>query len=450
MSDVLIHAEGLGKKYIIGHQADRERYTALRDVVARGAKTFLRKASDLAHGRAVIEGDELEEVWALRDMNFEVKRGEVLGIVGRNGAGKSTLLKILSRITEPTTGRVLLRGRVASLLEVGTGFHHELSGRENIYLNGAILGMSRAEIRKRFDEIVAFAEVEKFLDTPVKRYSSGMYVRLAFAVAAHLEPEILIVDEVLAVGDTEFQKKCLGKMGEVADREGRTVLFVSHNMAAVNRLCGSAMLLDSGRIMASGETHAVTARYLAGGEGTGAVKRWDDPGLRPGDEVARLVSVGVLQRGAHAQTVDIRHPVELEMTYDVLQPGRRLIASFSCFDSMGIHLFASADFAETRWDQPRPLGRYRSVCRIPGNLFAESEVRVAAELSTRSPVYEIHFLVFDGVAFQVVDKGEPGSVRSGWGRPIPGVMRPLCKWDTHDDPGMMRETLKLGGLSGGS
>ena len=264
MSDVLIQAEGLGKRYIIGHQAQRERYTALRDVLARGAKTFLRKASDLAHGRAVIEGDELEEVWALRDVSFEVKRGEVLGIIGRNGAGKSTLLKILSRITEPTTGRVLLRGRVASLLEVGTGFHPELSGRENIFLNGAILGMSRAEIRKRFDEIVAFAEVEKFLDTPVKRYSSGMYVRLAFAVAAHLEPEILIVDEVLAAGDAEFQKKCLGKMRD-ASHSGRTVLFVTHNMAAIRTLCSRACLIRRGFLVADGAVNTVVESYLREG-----------------------------------------------------------------------------------------------------------------------------------------------------------------------------------------
>src|SRR5579862_4263408 len=226
--DVVIRAEGLGKKYAIGHGAERERYVALRDVVSRGGRNIWHKAVDLARGRAVVAGDRVEEFWALKDVSFEVRRGEVLGIIGRNGAGKSTLLKILSRITEPSEGRVTIKGRVASLLEVGTGFHPELTGRENIYLNGAILGMTRAEIRRKFDAIVAFAEVEKFIDTPVKRYSSGMYVRLAFAVAAHLEPEILIVDEVLAVGDAEFQKKCMGKLSDVAE-SGRTVLFVSHN-----------------------------------------------------------------------------------------------------------------------------------------------------------------------------------------------------------------------------
>jgi lipopolysaccharide transport system ATP-binding protein len=238
--DVVIRAEGLGKKYMIGHAAERERYVALRDVLARGAHSFWRKTADMARGRVIMAGDTVEEFWALKDVSFEVKRGEVLGIIGRNGAGKSTLLKILSRITEPSEGRVTIRGRVASLLEVGTGFHPELTGRENIYLNGAILSMTRAEIRRKFDEIVDFAEVEKFLDTPVKRYSSGMYVRLAFAVAAHLEPEILVVDEVVAVGDVEFQKKCLGKMSEIAGG-GRTVLFVSHNMAAVGILCPSSL-----------------------------------------------------------------------------------------------------------------------------------------------------------------------------------------------------------------
>jgi lipopolysaccharide transport system ATP-binding protein len=259
--DVVIRAEGLGKKYAIGHVAEREPYVALRDVLVRGAHNLWRSAADMARGRAIVVGDSVEEFWALKDISFEVKRGEVLGIIGRNGAGKSTLLKILSRITEPTEGRVTIHGRVASLLEVGTGFHPELTGRENIYLNGTILGMTRAEISRKFDEIIAFAEVEKFLDTPTKRYSSGMYVRLAFAVAAHLEPEILVVDEVLAVGDAEFQKKSLGKMSNVATG-GRTVLFVSHNMTAIESLCRSCIALQSGRIFARGRTAAVLNDYL--------------------------------------------------------------------------------------------------------------------------------------------------------------------------------------------
>jgi len=248
MNDTVIRVENLSKSYRVGHLSvtGRRNYTTLRDVVARGFNNFARQAADMLRGQQIVQGDEVEEFWALKDVSFEVKQGEVLGIIGRNGAGKSTLLKILSRITEPTEGRVLLRGRVASLLEVGTGFHPELTGRENIFLNGAILGMRQREIRGKFDEIVAFAEVEKFLDTPVKRYSSGMYVRLAFAVAAHLEPEILVVDEVLAVGDAEFQKKCLGKMHDVASLEGRTVLFVSHNHAAIRNLCSHAIMLRSG------------------------------------------------------------------------------------------------------------------------------------------------------------------------------------------------------------
>ena len=254
----VISVEGLSKKYIIGHQK-QERYTTLRDVLTEGAKHFTHK---LIHPFATPESDPThEEFWALKDVSFDIKQGDRVGIIGRNGAGKSTLLKILSRITEPTSGKISIRGRVVSLLEVGTGFHPELTGRENIFLNGAILGMSRAEIKNKFDEIVAFAEIERFLDTPVKRYSSGMYVRLAFAVAAHLEPEILIVDEVLAVGDAQFQKKCLGKM-EDASAEGRTVLFVSHNMAAIQQLCGSGILLRAGTVGEIGSIEEVIETYL--------------------------------------------------------------------------------------------------------------------------------------------------------------------------------------------
>ncbi|PSN20148.1 ABC transporter ATP-binding protein [filamentous cyanobacterium CCP5] len=260
MSDTVIQVENLGKKYIIGHQQEgHHRYKALRDVIADGARSL---GTKIRNPRKAMAPKNQEEFWALKDVSFEVKRGEVVGIIGRNGAGKSTLLKVLSRITEPTTGRVKLKGRVASLLEVGTGFHPELTGRENIFLNGAILGMSKVEINRKFDEIVEFAEVSRFLDTPVKRYSSGMYVRLAFAVAAHLEPEILVVDEVLAVGDAAFQKKCLGKMGDVAQQEGKTILFVSHNMASVERLCQKGIYLSRGSVDFIGKQSNAIAKYL--------------------------------------------------------------------------------------------------------------------------------------------------------------------------------------------
>jgi len=259
-----IKVENLSKSYLVGHNNARaESYTALRDVLARNARNLARKTRDMLTGRQIVQGDEVEEFWALKDINFEIQPGDRVGIIGRNGAGKSTLLKILSRITEPTTGRVTINGRVASLLEVGTGFHPELTGRENIFLNGAILGMGRKEIQRKFDEIVEFAEVEKFLDTPVKRYSSGMYVRLAFAVAAHLEPEILVVDEVLAVGDAQFQEKCLSKMESVSG-EGRTILFVSHNIGAIRQLCRTGIYLLGGQVHIIDEVEIVTDSYTAG------------------------------------------------------------------------------------------------------------------------------------------------------------------------------------------
>jgi lipopolysaccharide transport system ATP-binding protein len=273
--DLVIRAEGLGKKYLISHAARQERYVALRDVVGDGVKALGARLSRLARGAPIVSGRTVEEFWALKELNFEVRRGEVLGIIGRNGAGKSTLLKILSRITEPSAGQVTINGRVASLLEVGTGFHPELTGRENIFLNGAILGMTRAEIRRKFDEIVAFAEIEQFLDTPVKRYSSGMYVRLAFAVAAHLEPDIVVIDEVLAVGDAEFQRRCLGKVSEVA-LGGRTVLFVSHNMGAIRSITSRCLLFDRGRIRLDAPSADAVNAYLAqaaAGIGGGVFRR---------------------------------------------------------------------------------------------------------------------------------------------------------------------------------
>jgi lipopolysaccharide transport system ATP-binding protein len=278
MTDVVIAAENLSKRYLIGHHSREHAHhdTTLREAIVREARNFTRKAVDLVHGRQIVQGDEVEEFWALKDVSFEIKQGEVVGIIGRNGAGKSTLLKILSRITEPTEGRVKIIGRVASLLEVGTGFHPELTGRENIFLNGAILGMHQREIRQKFDEIVAFAEVEKFLDTPVKRYSSGMYVRLAFAVAAHLEPEILVIDEVLAVGDQEFQKKSMGKISEVA-RGGRTILFVSHNHAAIRNFCSHGLLMRAGKALPKADVISVLNQYASDRQAP-RLSRWHRPG----------------------------------------------------------------------------------------------------------------------------------------------------------------------------
>jgi len=295
MSDTIITVENLSKSYLLGHRSggrSRSNYTALRDVIGREVRNVARKAIDVVRGRQVVQGDEVEEFWALKDVSFEVKHGEVLGIIGRNGAGKSTLLKILSRITEPTRGRVELRGRVASLLEVGTGFHPELTGRENIYLNGSVLGMTRTEIGRKFDDIVAFAGVEKFLDTPVKRYSSGMYVRLAFAIAAHLEPEILLVDEVLAVGDVEFRKKCLGKMQDVSQRAGRTVIFVSHDMAAMMSLCDRGLLLEHGELVAQSMMESLIPRYLSSFAKETEVTL-EDRTDRSGDGTARVASLKI-------------------------------------------------------------------------------------------------------------------------------------------------------------
>ena len=340
MSDPVIAVENLSKHYVIEHTPDAQsykRYTALRDVIGDVARNFARKALAATHGRQIFSTDRIEEFWALKGVSFEVQRGEVIGIIGRNGAGKSTLLKVLSRITEPSAGRVILRGRVASLLEVGTGFHPELTGRENIYLNGAIFGMSRIEIRKKFDEIVEFAETEKFLDTPVKRYSSGMYVRLAFAVAAHLEPEILIVDEVLSVGDVEFQRKCLGKMDEVSRRDGRTVLFVSHNLAAVAEMADRALLLDTGSVALDGPVSETIATYLSKGSREASyIRSFARGGTSPHIarvEVLTSESNGVQQFG---------EPLEVRFWIEHLQPISRACLSFQIinqFQQPVVHAF---------------------------------------------------------------------------------------------------------------
>ncbi len=322
MSDVVIRAEGVGKKYVIGHQTNAGNDT-LRDAIGSALRGLTRSARDMAAGRQLVTGSETEEFWALDDLSFEIRRGEVVGIIGRNGAGKSTLLKLLSRITEPSRGRIAIKGRVASLLEVGTGFHPELTGRENIYLNGAILGMSRKEVKRKFDEIVAFAEVEKFLDTPVKRYSSGMYVRLAFAVAAHLEPEILIVDEVLAVGDSDFQAKCINKMQDVAG-VGRTVLFVSHNLQAVRTLCSRGILLSKGRVECDAPIQETVDAYKASGRsGFDAVSEIGNQ--RRGDGAVRFTDIKILDAAGN-ESLRFRpgETVRMRLAFEVLSAIPRL------------------------------------------------------------------------------------------------------------------------------
>jgi lipopolysaccharide transport system ATP-binding protein len=421
MSDIIISVENLGKCYRISHQGEKQRYTALRDVLANKVKgLFGNRKSEIGNRKSV------EDFWALKDVSFEVKRGEVVGIIGRNGAGKSTLLKILSRITEPTTGRVHLRGRVASLLEVGTGFHPELTGRENIYLNGAIQGMSRAEIRKKFDEIVAFAEVEKFLDTPVKRYSSGMYVRLAFAVAAHLEPEILIVDEVLAVGDAVFQKKCMGKMEDVS-RGGRTVLFVSHNMDAVNRLCGSAVFLEQGQVVNTGKCRDVVARYLAGGGGTSAVREWKDA-AKPGNETVRLISVQAANNtGTLTQEFDIRQEIVISMTYEVLDGKVPLVNNLNIFDEKGKLVFVTHDVKSPNYNKARLKGQHTATVIIPGNLLAEGRYGISAAVVSLFP-FKTHFYEEQAIWFQVFDSYSGESARGLHTGEFPGIIRPLLEW----------------------
>ena len=397
MSEAVITAEGLSKRYLVAHNAEDQghrRYLALRDVIGREIRNIARKSLDMMRGRQVLQGDEIEEFWALRDVNFEVKRGEVVGIIGRNGAGKSTLLKILSRITEPTEGRVLLRGRVGSLLEVGTGFHAELTGRENIYLNGAILGMTRREIAKKFDEIVAFAEVERFLDTPVKRYSSGMYVRLAFAVAAHLEPDILVVDEVLAVGDTEFQQKCLGKMDQVSRQEGRTVLFVSHNLAAIAEMADRALLLDSGFIAVDGSVAEALSVYLSrGARQTTYATPIDTHNDRPHIERIELQTSD--PNGIHR----FGEPLEINFLIKHLRPLANGCFCFQIFNQFQTAVICSSYYHSASFGR---AGSTRLVCRFPRLLLNVGRFHLRTWLQEAVLGAEI-YETLDGVcAFEVV------------------------------------------------
>jgi lipopolysaccharide transport system ATP-binding protein len=429
-ADWAITAEKLGKQYLIRHRTGGS-YVALRDVMADGTRRLGRRLIHPLGGSSNGRSDPSREAfWALRDVSFTIQPGERVGIIGRNGAGKSTLLKILSRITDPSAGRLGIRGRVASLLEVGTGFHPELTGRENIYLNGAVLGMSRVDIKRKFDEIVAFAEVEQFLDTPVKRYSSGMYVRLAFAVAAHLEPEILIVDEVLAVGDASFQKKCLGKMEEVGG-EGRTVLFVSHNMAAITRLCERAILLERGNIVSDGTAHSVVSTYLQSGLGSTAAREWSDAGATPSDGAVRLRAVRVRnESGEVSDAIDIRQAIGIEVEYEVLQSGHVLLPNCRFFNEEGTLAFTSADCSAEWRRSPKQVGTYTSVLRVPGNFLAEGSLSVSVAINTMDPLI-FHAFEENAVAFQVIDSMDGNTARGDYAGPMPGVVRPLLDWSTH-------------------
>ncbi|MCB9111297.1 MAG: ATP-binding cassette domain-containing protein [Anaerolineales bacterium] len=366
-----------------------------------------------------------EMIQALDDVSFTVKKGEALGIIGRNGAGKSTLLKILSQVTAPTSGVVKVKGRIASLLEVGTGFHPELTGRENIYLNGAILGMNRLEVARKFDEIVDFSGVEKFIDTPVKRYSSGMYVRLAFAVAAHLEPDILVVDEVLAVGDAEFQKKCLGKMGSVAD-EGRTVLFVSHNMSAINRLCSRAILLDAGTLIKDGTANEVTAQYLQGAD-IEEGRRWALESA-PGNEDLKLLSVKLTRMGENsaASVVEVKDDLILELEYFVKKANMRFRCN-ALFYSLGVCAFASIEPKETLHEK---AGRYISKVHIPAHLLAETEYTVSISMFSSLGVKQHFVKVQNALNFQVFDSMTAPSARGDYAENLVSAVRPMLDWET--------------------
>jgi lipopolysaccharide transport system ATP-binding protein len=421
----IISVEKLGKQYTLGVR--RESFGTLRDVLMDSLRTPLRRM------KRSIAGDKAVRIWAVSDVSFDIAKGEIVGIIGRNGAGKSTLLKLLSRITEPTRGRIDLYGRIASLLEVGTGFHPELTGRDNIYLNGAILGMRRAEIARNFDEIVAFSEVEKFIDTPVKRYSSGMYVRLAFAVAAHLEPEILLVDEVLAVGDARFQRKCLSKMQD-AGRQGRTVLFVSHNMPAVTRLCPRTILLDEGHVLFDGSSHEVVSKYLESGVGRTASREWANLSTAPGNDIVRLCAVRVRNEdGQVCDAIDIRCAVSIEMEFEVIKEGQVLVPNFHFLNQDGICVFVVSEHNAEWQRRPRLKGRYVSTALIPGNFLSEGTLIIGAAVSTMDTV-KVHFFERDVVAFQVIDSLDGNSARGDYLGQMPGIIRPLLRWKSQFSP----------------
>lgn len=419
----IIEVYNLSKKYQITHHKGQMTYVTLYDELIN----IFKNPFNLLSGQK-------ESIWALKDVSFSVKPGEVLGIIGPNGAGKSTLLKVLTRITPPTRGGAVIRGRMGSLLDVGTGFHPELSGRENIYLNGAILGMKKKEIDRKFNEIVEFAGIRKFLDTPLKRYSSGMYIRLAFSVAAHLETDILLVDEVLAVGDLEFQKRCLGKMREMT-YEKKTVIFVSHNMVTMTNLCPRTILLDSGKIVMDGPSSKVIKHYMGSRESNVSKVIWKDPVLAPGNEVVKLHGVRILsENGESISEVDIQKDVLIELSYWNFKEGAKLLSSIHLIDSQGVTVLVtfngpSASLTFDPWyDKARPKGLFRSVCRIPGNLLEEGLYSISALIAGRSVTIVKHVFQKNVVSFKVVSTKAVREEYNSLGGI--GTVRPRLAWST--------------------
>jgi lipopolysaccharide transport system ATP-binding protein len=412
-----IEAHELSKRYRIGQL--QAAYGTLRDSMTRTAARLT--------GRE--RSETRQEIWALRDVSFDVREGEVLGLIGANGAGKSTLLKVLTRITTPTSGRAVIRGRVGSLLEVGTGFNPELTGRENVFLNGSILGMKRREIQRKFDAIVEFSGIESFIDTPVKRYSSGMYVRLAFSVAAHLEPEILLVDEVLAVGDAKFQQRCLGRMEDFSGT-GRTVLFVSHNMQTINQLCDRVIWLDEGTIAEDGDPSQVVTHYLhSTSYASGAHISWPDDDGAPGDDLARLLAVRAIDEdGNLTETVDVRDAVGIEIRYRILRPGPGVFTKIRVRDRRSDIAFNAMDIASHAKDSSDP-GVYTATAWIPGNLLNEGKTTVDVAICTlRAPKLHQRAARYEAVLFTVFDPGDGDTARGRFTGQMSGVVRPLLEW----------------------
>lgn len=427
MGQNAIEAQGISKQYRLGQKV---KYKAFREVLSGGIKAQAHKVKSLFSASEGAVRKKHSYFWALKDVSFEIMRGEAIAVIGRNGAGKTTLLKILSRITTPTKGRADIYGRVGSLLEVGTGFHPELTGRENIVLNGAILGMRRKEISHKFDEIVDFAEVERFIDTPVKHYSSGMYVRLAFAVAAHFEPEILLVDEVLAVGDAQFQKKCLGKMGEVS-KGGKTVIFVSHNMIAVNHLCSKAILLDKGRIVCFRDVSSVVEEYLAMEKDFEGEVKWDDPATAPGNHQVRLKAVRIVSNGEITGSPKVSEDIEIQVDYWNLEKNGKRLVSIHVLNAMGYTLFTtanmrSASISPDPWFEKKyPIGLFRTKCIIPRLLLNPGQHSINVYITYG--MSDIIASKKNVISFNVQESQE---IREDYQGKWIGAVRPILHWET--------------------